>query len=103
MDRLSPQGDNPLASQISTNSPHERLKRRDAAAAYITDTFGMPCSPKTLAKLASIGGGPVFRKAGRIPLYSTADLNVWAEAKLSRPMLRAREGKALPAEAPHVA
>lgn len=60
----------------------ERLKRRKAAAAYITEVFGLPCAPTTLAKLACGGGGPAFRKAGRFPLYAVADLNAWAEAKL---------------------
>jgi hypothetical protein len=41
---------------------------RKAAAQYITDNY-FPCSPKTLAKLACIGGGPEFRKAGRIPIH----------------------------------
>jgi hypothetical protein len=62
----------------------ECLKRRSTAAAYVTDSYGIPCSPKTLAKLAVVGGGPAFRKAGRIPLYAQADLDEWAQAKLSR-------------------
>jgi hypothetical protein len=35
----------------------DRLLRRFRAAEYITDTYGIPCSPKTLAKYACIGGG----------------------------------------------
>ncbi|WP_437871983.1 hypothetical protein ACSD7O_07180 [Methylorubrum extorquens] len=58
-------------------------RRRDAAAAYIVERYGIPCSPKTLAKLACLGGGPAFYKAGRIPLYADADLDAWACAKLS--------------------
>jgi hypothetical protein len=60
---------------------HRRL-RRDAAAAYITDKHGIPCSPRTLAKYAVIGGGPAFRKAGRFPLYDLSDLDQWAESKI---------------------
>ncbi len=63
-------------------SPSRPL-RRDEAAAYITDTHGLPCSPKTLAKYASVGGGPAFRKGGRIPLYDRTDLDAWALAKMS--------------------
>jgi hypothetical protein len=37
--------------------------RRIQAAKYITDTYGIPCSPKTLAKYACVGGGPPFRLA----------------------------------------
>lgn len=65
----------------------ERLLRRDEAAAYVVDTFGIPCSPKTLAKLAVIGGGPAFRKAGRTPLYAPTALRDWALAKLG-PVIR---------------
>lgn len=60
----------------------ERLRRRDAAAEYIQSEWGLPCSPKTLAKLAVIGGGPVFRKAGRTPLYPEDALDDWAKSKL---------------------
>ena len=42
-----------------------------------------PCSPKTLAKLCVIGGGPQLSKAGRVPLYETADLDLWVQTKLS--------------------
>jgi hypothetical protein len=40
-------------------------------------------SPKTLAKLAVIGGGPLFRKAGRFPLYEILELDRFARGKLS--------------------
>ena len=60
-----------------------RLLRRAEAARYVYDRWGYPCSPKTLAKYAVIGGGPPFRKAGRYPLYHPDDLNVWVDGKLS--------------------
>ena len=63
-----------------------KYHRRKAAAQYIREHWGLPCSPNTLAKLAVIGGGPVFRRAGRIPLYTIADLDRYAEAKLGKPM-----------------
>lgn len=44
---------------------NERPLRRTEAAEYITSKFGIPCSPKTLAKLACVSDeGPPFRKAG---------------------------------------
>ena len=46
----------------------------------------IPRSAKTLAKLAWIGGGPVYRWFGRIPLYLIADLDAYAEAKISKPV-----------------
>jgi hypothetical protein len=38
-----------------------------------------------LAKLAVIGGGPVFRKAGRNPVYEPSELDRWAEARVGPP------------------
>ena len=60
--------------------------RRRAAAEYLRENCGIPCSEKTLAKLACIGGGPVYRRFGRIPLYLTVDLDAYAEAKISKPV-----------------
>jgi hypothetical protein len=63
-----------------------RFLRRKVAAQYVRERWGLPCSPNTLAKLAVIGGGPMFRRAGRIPLYATDELDQWVEAKLSKPL-----------------
>lgn len=60
------------------------MLRRSDAARHVTDTWGIPLSPKTLAKLAVVGGGPKFRKAGRVPLYDPTNLDEWARSKLSR-------------------
>jgi hypothetical protein len=66
----------------------ERLLRRTEAANYVTDTYGIPCSPKTLAKLACISSsGPPFRLAGRFPLYPVSGLDAWARAKIG-PLIR---------------
>lgn len=59
--------------------------RRNDAAHYLKEKYGFPCSPAWLAKLASTGGGPVFRKAGRVPLYSRESLDTWAQERLSEP------------------
>lgn len=61
--------------------------RRTEAAQHIREVWGLPCQPKTLAKLAVVGGGPIYRKAGRFPLYLPADLDTWAEARISAPRL----------------
>jgi hypothetical protein len=55
---------------------------RDDAARHVREKWGLPCSPKWLAKLAVVGGGPVYRKAGRTPLYATDDLDVWANGRI---------------------
>jgi hypothetical protein len=59
----------------------KRDMTRVETAQYISDHF-FPCSPRTLAKLAVIGGGPPFRKAGRVPLYGEASTDAWAESKI---------------------
>jgi hypothetical protein len=59
--------------------------RRSDAATYITERYGFPCSRQWLAKLAVIGGGPVFRKAGRYPVYEPNELDRWAEARIGPP------------------
>ena len=56
--------------------------RRDDAAAYVREKYGFPCTSKWLAKLAVYGGGPPFRKAGRVPMYPRDGLNLWAESRL---------------------
>jgi hypothetical protein len=65
------------------NAP--RYRRRADAARYVRETWGMPCSQAWLAKLAVVGGGPIFRKAGRFPIYLDSDLDIWAEARISSP------------------
>ena len=53
----------------------ERLLRRSEAARYITEVHNIPCSWRTLAKIACTSSdGPPFRLAGRWPLYSTSIL-----------------------------
>jgi hypothetical protein len=66
----------------------DRLLRRTEAAKYVTETYGLPCSPKTLAKIACVSSdGPPFRKAGRFPLYPTSGLDAWAQNKIG-PLVR---------------
>lgn len=57
--------------------------RRAAAAAYVREHWGAPCSVRWLAKLAVTGGGPPFRKFGRFPIYDPADLDAWATKRMT--------------------
>ena len=66
-------------------SSNVRYFRRLEAAAYVQSSYGFPCSPRWLAKLAVIGGGPIFRKAGKTPLYAPADLDAWAQSRIGAP------------------
>jgi hypothetical protein len=63
-----------------------KLLRRKAASEYLHETYGLDRAPSTLAKLAVLGGGPVFRRIGLVPLYATGDLDKWVASKLSGPM-----------------
>ena len=60
----------------------ERYLRRNEAAKYVIENYNVPCSPKTLAKLACVSSeGPPFRLAGRFPLYPVSGLDAWAQKK----------------------
>jgi hypothetical protein len=58
--------------------------RRKAAGGYLREKYGFG-SERTLAKLACIGGGPEFRKAGSMVLYEPAKLDEWALARVGKP------------------
>jgi hypothetical protein len=60
---------------------------RKAASEYLLSQWGLKRSPNYLAKLACIGGGPSFHKAGRDPLYTPSALDAWALATLG-PLVR---------------
>jgi len=78
---------NMIMSEIPAGSaplPPAFLRRADAAA-YVEQRFGFPCSRQWLAKLAVVGGGPVYRKAGRTPIYAPDDLDRWALARIGAP------------------
>jgi hypothetical protein len=52
-------------------------------AAEFIELHGLPCSPRTLTKLACVGGGPNYRRYGRNAIYTEVDLEAWMEEKLN--------------------
>lgn len=60
------------------------LSRKEAST--FLSALGLFIAPSTLAKLASVGGGPVFRRFGRQVKYLPRDLVSWAEDRLSGPV-----------------
>jgi hypothetical protein len=77
----------------------QRFLRRAAAAEYLSQKYGF-CSGHTLGKLATVGGGPPFRKVGvRIVIYEQSELDSWARSKISEVLnstsgeLRGRGGR----------
>ena len=63
--------------------PKVRRLRRVEASLYLNGTWGISRTPKTLAKLAVVGGGPAFRKDGRFPLYEIDALDEFAREQLT--------------------
>jgi hypothetical protein len=70
---------------IKPDNPPPRMRGKEAAA-YLESKWGIVRTFGTLAKLRSIGGGPVFQKCNSWPLYRPQDLDDWAEQILSPPM-----------------
>ncbi len=86
-----------LTSASTCASPDARPPRlrRWEASAYLENVHGLRVAPATLAKLASIGGGPGFHKDHRVPLYSVEELDRWAKERLG-PLLRQHQRCAEP-------
>lgn len=64
---------------------------RKQAAEYVTRQ-GLRFAASTLGKFACIGGGPLFRKFGRTPVYLAEDLDAWILSRLSGPMASSSKG-----------
>ncbi len=60
--------------------------RRFEAAQYLQERV-QAYTAATLAKLATVGGGPEYQKLGRFPVYTTEALDKWLESKTS-PVVR---------------
>jgi hypothetical protein len=56
--------------------------RRKEASSYLKNEWCLSYTPLTLAKLATLGGGPPMEYAGRFPLYPQDGLDEWAASKI---------------------
>jgi hypothetical protein len=72
-----------MMDMLLPNDPTLQLRRKAAAEALTA--AGYPISDKTLASMATRGGGPEYRSFGRTVLYRWSDLLAWAESRLSAP------------------
>jgi hypothetical protein len=63
----------------------EKFLRPNEAVEYLRERVGFG-SYRTLAKYRTIGGGPMFRKIGRLVVYAPSDLDAWAASRMSAPM-----------------
>lgn len=60
------------------------LQRREAAR-YLTEERGLPTAFTYLQKLATVGGGPEYRRFGKYAVYTQDALDRYADGKLSGP------------------
>jgi hypothetical protein len=63
--------------------PSTLLRRKQCAEAL--SARGFPVAEKTLASMATRGGGPRFHKFGNRVIYRWSDALEWAEARLGSP------------------
>jgi hypothetical protein len=71
----------PAAAECSEVGPGKYLDRAEAAE-YLTSR-GLRISKTTLQKFATIGGGPAYQRFGHRCVYTTENLNTWANNKLT--------------------
>jgi hypothetical protein len=73
-------------------TPSSTYLRRDDAAAYVRQRHNINCTAGYLAKLASAGGGPVFRRLhNRWAVYREEDLDAWAQTRVTGPLRKASD------------
>jgi len=65
-------------------NPDSLLTRPQTGAGLRAE--GYPVADKTLATLASRGGGPPYRRFGALVLYRWGDALQWAQSRLSPPI-----------------
>jgi len=61
------------------------LSRREASQ-YLLNKYGISRTPRTLAKLATVGGGPIFRKVRQRVIYDPSALDMFAADITSAPV-----------------
>jgi hypothetical protein len=60
----------------------KRYLTRQEAASYLSER-GLLVTKNTLQKFATVGGGPEYSIFGNKALYTTQNLDAWAEARLT--------------------
>jgi len=58
---------------------------RAEAAEHLTSR-GLPITRLTLQKMATTGGGPLYRRFGTRAVYEAEHLDAWAAAKMGAPL-----------------
>ena len=73
--------------------PDDAILTRTRVAEELT-ARGYPVSPATLRTMVTRGGGPTYRRFGRVAVYRWGDALAWAEGRLSAPMRSTSEADA---------
>jgi hypothetical protein len=80
MDEMDDQLENETAelpSKLPQNLTTTQLTK------YLREKYGVSRTPATLSTLACVGGGPPFRKDGRLRVYPILKADIWVEKQLS--------------------
>ncbi len=72
-------------TDVEAAPTHKLYLRRAEAAEYLQARYGA-YKTQTLAKLATQGAGPRFRKMGAFTYYLASDLDEWAASRMSAPV-----------------
>jgi hypothetical protein len=72
------------ACMVIPNLNSDSVLQTAALAKALTES-GFPTSAATLATKRSRGGGPPFRRWGRVPVYTWGDALKWARDRLGEP------------------
>jgi hypothetical protein len=75
---------------MSLKSPLGPGRYRNAAAQRIRKA-GIPCTPGTLANMASDGTGPIYRVISGRCYYLDADIDAWIATRISGPIRKASD------------
>lgn len=67
---------------MSVQKAEKPCLRRAEVPAYLAQRHGIIVARSTLAKLATLGGGPRYHKVGRVVLYPLPELDQWSQDKL---------------------
>ena len=64
---------------------HQRFFMSRRETSEYCHSQGLPAAVATLAKYATIGGGPEFQLFGRFPRYTKEAVDAWIASRLSAP------------------
>ena len=68
-------------------------RRRPEASLYLAQRWGLQYTPSTLANMALKGTGPLYRLRGRYACYADANLDAWAQLRISGLKSKASEAE----------